>query len=91
MLGSALLTHGRNSWDNSSNRKMPMRIDGIIKSHDAVFFMRVDCLDGLVNRPSVIGDPTDNRTRRASEIERQVVAGGHPLRKVAVRPEYRER
>ena len=70
---------------------MLMRIDGIIKSHDAVFFMRVDCLDGLVNRPSVIGDRTMTEPADASEIERQAVASGHPLRKDAVRPEYRER
>ena len=68
---------------------MPTRIDGIIKSHDAVFFMRVDCLDGLGNRSS--GIPRTTEPADASEIERQAVASGHPLRKDAVRPEYRER
>jgi len=30
-------------------------VDGIIKSHDAIFFMRVDCRDRRGKRRSVIG------------------------------------
>jgi len=68
-----------------------MRVDGMIKSHDAIFFMRVDCRDGLVKRHRSSEIPRIAEPADIIELERRAVARGHLPRKVAVRLEHRER